>query len=293
MKEAALYQKAGIKDTRFPIQLFKQESSSSEPVFSAHWHEQLEILYFTEGKAIIQCNLTSYEAKSGDLIIINSNELHSGFNPGNYLAYYCFNIDPSLIHSSFIDTCEMKYITPIESNMILFENKSDSDDEITDCIKRVIQEYEKKETAYELVIKSCVYKMLALLIRNHVTKVVTPEEYDKSVRNLERLSKVFNYIEENYTEKISMESLCSMTGLSSYYFCRIFRKVTGKTTNEYINSLRINKAETLLKISNLNITEIAMETGFNDINYFSRIFKKYKKIAPSQVRKAISPDGTK
>lgn len=289
MKDAALYEKAAIKDNRFPIQLFKQESNNSKPVFYSHWHEQLEILYFIEGTAIIQCNMTSFEVKAGDLIIVNSNELHSGFNPGNYLAYYCFNVDTSLIHSSYVDTCEMKYIAPIECNLIMFENKLDNDDEIIECIRRVLQEYEKKETAYELVIKSCVYRMLALLIRKHVSKVVTQEEYEKNVKNLERLSRVFSYIEENFTERISMDSLCSMTGLSSYYFCRIFKKVTGKTTNEYINTLRINKAETLLKSSNMNITEIAMEAGFNDINYFSRIFKKYKKIAPSQVRKAIQP----
>lgn len=293
MNDATLYEKAAIKDNRFPIQIIKQESNSSKPVFYSHWHEQLEILYFIKGTAIIQCNMTSYEVKAGDLIIVNSNELHSGFNPGNYLAYYCFNVDTSLIHSSYIDTCEMKYIAPIECNLIMFENKLDNDDEITECIRRVLQEYEKKETAYELVIKSCVYRMLALLIRKHISKVVTQEEYEKNVKNLERLSRVFSYIEENFTERIYMDSLCSMTGLSSYYFCRIFKKVTGKTTNEYINSLRINKAENLLKSSNMNITEIAMETGFNDINYFSRIFKKYKKIAPSQVRKAIQPDSPK
>lgn len=287
MKDASLYAKAGMYDKGFPIQLLKSESNSTMITFNSHWHEQLEILYFTEGNAIIQCNSVSYEAGPGDLIIINSNELHTGYNPGNHLAYYCFNIDPSLIHSCFIDTCEMKYIAPIERNMILFENKVYGDSSIIECINTVICEYECKETAYELVIKSCSYKLLAMLIRNHVTKVISQAEYEKSLSYLERLAKVLNYIEENYNEKITVEELSSMSNLSSYYFCRLFKRVTGKTMNEYINTFRINKADYLLKNTDMNITEVAMATGFNDINYFSRTFKKYKKVSPSQSKKVI------
>ncbi len=287
MKDTALYEKAGIENDRFPIQLIKQCSNGSCQVFSNHWHEQLEILYFINGTGIIECGSASYEVNAEDLIIVNSNELHSGYNPGNYLAYYCFNIDPSLIHSSFFDACDIKYIRPIERNMIQFSNKSSKDAELIDCIRNIIMEYEKKETAYEMVIKSYTYKMLAILIRKYVSRILTPEEYNKSANDLERLAKVFNYIEENSADKISVGDLCSMTGLSSYYFCRLFKKVTGKTTIEYINLFRINKAESLLKNTRMNITEIAMEIGFNDVNYFSRMFKKYKKIAPTMTRKMI------
>lgn len=285
MKDVSLYEKAYISDDRFPIQLIKQFSTGPCQIFSNHWHEQLEILYFTEGTGIIECGSESYEANAEDLIIINSNELHSGYNPGNNLAYCCFNIDPSLIHSSFFDVCDIKYIRPIERNMILFSNKASKDAELIDCIKSIIMEYERQDTAYEMVIKSYVYKILAVLIRNYVSRILSPEEYQKSVNNLERMAKVFDYIEEHYDDKISLEDLCSMSGLSSYYFCRLFKKVTGKTTNEYINLFRINKAETLLKNTGMNITEIAMKTGFNDMNYFSRMYKKYKKIAPSKTRK--------
>ncbi|HOJ09306.1 MAG TPA: AraC family transcriptional regulator [Clostridiales bacterium] len=285
MKDASLYEKAGMYDNGFPIQLLKVEKNCQMMAFTSHWHEQLEILYFTEGNAVIQCNSISYEASPGDLIIINSNELHTGYNVGNYLAYYCFNIDSSFIHSRFMDTCEMKYITPIERNMILFKNKVSGDNSIIECINAVIREYESKETAYELVIKSCAYKLLAMLIRNHVTKVITHAEYAKSLCYLERLAKVFKYIEENYNQKITIEDLSSMSNLSSYYFCRMFKMVTGKTMIEYINSFRINKADYLLKSTDMNVTEVAMATGFNDINYFSRTFKKYKKISPSHVTK--------
>jgi len=287
MKDAATYQKARI-DKQFPIQLFRHESSDNTQLFTSHWHEQLEILYFVTGSAIIECNSIPYNANAGDLIIINSNELHSGYNPGGNLAYFCFNIDPSLFQSSFVDTCEMKYIAPIERNMILFKNLVCGDGAIIECIENVIREYEKKDIAFELVIKSCVYNLLAILIRDYTTKIVTQAEYEKKLMKLERLRNVFNYIEENYTEKINMEDLYRMANLSSYYFCRLFKQITGKTANEYIINLRLNKAEYLLKNSDMNITEIAFSIGFNDVNYFSRLFKKYKKIAPSGVRKGCT-----
>lgn len=284
MRDASLYQKARINE-QFPIQLLKVESCGHSQVFSNHWHEQLEILYFVTGKAVVECNSIPFEASPGDLIIVNSNELHNCYNPGNELTYICFNIDPSLIQSSFVDSCEMKYISPIENNMILFKNLVHNDSGIVKFIKNVIREYEKKDIAYELVIKACIYNLLAILIRDYATRIVSQAEYEKKLMNLERLKKVFNHIEANYNEKINMEELYHMTGLSSYYFCRLFKKVTGKTTNEYIINYRLNKAEYLLNSSDMNITEIALSTGFNDINYFSRLFKKYKKISPTKVRK--------
>jgi AraC-like DNA-binding protein/mannose-6-phosphate isomerase-like protein (cupin superfamily) len=284
MKDASMYEKAGINN-QFPIQLVKNESSENIQVFSNHWHEQMEILYFVTGSAIIECNSIPYKVSAGDLIIINSNELHSGYNPGGNLAYFCFNIDPSLFQSSFVDSCEVKYIAPIERNMILFKNLVRGDVPIIECIETVIREHDKKDIAYELVIKSCVYNLLAILIRDYTTQIVTQAEYEKKLMKLERFRNVFDYIEENYTEKINMEDLYRMANLSGYYFCRLFKQITGKTANEYIINFRLNKAEHQLKNSDMNITEIALSTGFNDVNYFSRLFKKYKKITPSGVRK--------
>mgnify|MGYP001943253646 FL=1 len=72
--------------------------------------------------------------------------------------------------------------------------------------------------------------------------------------------------------------------MSRSHFCRLFKEVTGQTLIEYVNDIRLSKAKAMLQDPNLSITEIALSTGFSDINYFSRLFKKTYQISPSGMR---------
>jgi len=286
MRDYSLYEKAYLPDPGFPVRIFCNHEEDSTSGIYTHWHEQIELLYFVKGNAVVECNSVPIEVKSGDLIVVNSNDLHSVQNGWDSVTYYCIIIDTSLLQSSPTDTCEIKYIVPITKNLIVFKNKICNDPEVIGCIENIINENEKKDIGFELSIKSYIYRLLVLLLRNYVNKILTPKEYNIKVRNLGKLNCVLKYIEENYTEKITIDQLAEMICVSNYYFCHLFKQVTGKTLSEYINSVRVNAAEVLLKTSDMNITEVALAVGFNDINYFSRVFKKYKKYPPSRVRKA-------
>ena len=290
MKDYSLYEKADIDDKGFPVRVTYLSYNNLGLTFYNHWHEQMEVLYFLEGKATIECNSQHIEIGPGDLFFVNSNELHCGYCVEKPLTYYCILFDPSLLKGSFDGNCEQKYITPIAQSLILFRNKITGDTAIAKCVDSIIKEYNRKQAGYELFIKSSVYNLLGILFRNHIEKVITEKEYIARMQNLERLNRVISYIEENFTETISLNQLAQMTCLSRYHFCHLFKKLTGRGVNEYINMMRIDKADLLLKNTNMNITEIAMTAGFIDANYFSRIFKKYKKVAPSAVRKAVQDE---
>jgi len=191
-----------------------------------------------------------------------------------------------LLKSFNNDTCEVKYLDPIAKKYLIFQNNIYNDPIISECINNIVIENNTRQIGYELSIKSLILELLVSLIRNYVDRIMTQKEYDIKTRNLERLNEVFKYIENNYQKKISIEQLSSITGISSYYFCRLFKKVTGQTPCNYVNQVRINKAELLLKTTDMNVTEIALSTGFNDINYFSRLFKKTKNKPPSFIRKS-------
>lgn len=75
-----------------------------------------------------------------------------------------------------------------------------------------------------------------------------------------------------------------LLNVSKYHFCHLFKEATGKTVVQYINDVRLDKAYHLLKNTDMNITQISMSVGFNDMNYFSRLFRKYKNVPPSKVR---------
>lgn len=285
MKDYTNYYYQKMPDEISYIYIAKFQQAKRGKGISTHWHEHMQFFYFTHGKALVKCNSVNIPVTSGDLVIINCNELHYCKSLCSDLSYYIIRIDLSFLFSSKIDSCQTKYMTPLAQNLILFKNLVRNDNDASKCINKIIEEYFTKNIGFELAIKSYIYELIVILIRKYVKKILTKKEFDFQYNNLKRFKKIINYIETNYTSQISITSLSSMGNMSRYHFCRLFKQITGKSAIDYINGLRIEKAAELLLESSCNITEIALSCGFNDTNYFSRVFKKYKHISPTQMRK--------
>ncbi len=101
----------------------------------------------------------------------------------------------------------------------------------------------------------------------------------------EPLERARRYLEENYDESISLDELAAEAGLSPSYLSRSFKQRFGLSFSEYLNRLRLDEARRLLRSSRKNVGEIAREVGFNDSNYFSRVFKQEEGIPPSRYRR--------
>ena len=284
-KPIALWEPMPMPDPNFPMKLHHcRFDRCGETTFPYHWHEHLEFLYFVEGEARITCNSKAYNAGPGDLIVVNSTDLHHGVSLSDHLFYFAVILDPSLLHSQFLEAVETKYIMPITQNRILFRNRIAGDSDVTGCIDTLIDEYTAREIGYELAVKSCLYRLLAILLRNYVEESQSPQAYSARLRHLERFGPVFQYIEEHYHERISVDQLAAVASLSRFHFSRQFKELTNKTVSDYVNFVRVSKAETLLRHSSLSISEIAAATGFTDIYYFSKLFKAHKQTSPSRFR---------
>lgn len=272
-------------DKDFPVDIHRSEHQQLGPFMECHWHENFEILYFEKGDAVIYCNSEPIQVGPGELIIINSNDWHYGENLSSQLIYYVVEFDLSFIDSNHIDLCQTKYLTPLLQNRILFRNQIHRHDELLTEVRQLIKEYYRQELGYELAVKAYIYRIIVLLLRHYGEQTISETEKNRQRKTLSRLSPVLEYMDCHYTEQLSLKQLSAMANMSNHYFCRLFKSLTGKAPTEYINHLRLNKAVTLLRESELNITEVALAVGFNDSNYFSRIFKKYKHISPSQLLK--------
>jgi AraC-like DNA-binding protein len=290
-KPASLREPMDMPNPHFPIKVHRCTADwHGQIIFPHHWHEHLEFLYFVAGEASIECGSSTITAKAGDLIVVNSNELHYGISLSQNLSYYALITDISLLQSQTADAVEMKFITPITQNRLLFTNHITNDEAIQSCMLSLVHELESHELGYELAIKSYLYWLLTMLLRSHVNTVLSPDDYVERIKNLERFAPIFQYIETNYEDKLHVELLAGMAGLSRYHFSRLFKELSGRTITEYINLTRINKSEYLLLNTPLTISEIALASGFNDIYYFSRTFKKYKKAPPSEIRRFHDKD---
>lgn len=276
-----------IPDQYFPVSIALHNQPAPGPIFASHYHEHLQFIYCLNGKALIYCSGHSVPLSAGEVMVVNVNEIHYGESLSKDLSYYVIMIDLDFILSNRVDTCQTQYISPLALNQILFANRLDSDHELNGCLQRIIYEYGAQRPGFELAVKACIYNAIVLLLRNHVVKTLSHKKYDKQAANARCFQDVFQYMKENYGQKIDLQELAAVARLSTSQFCRIFKKLTGKSAVDYLNQLRIEKAAVLLRQGESNIKEIAFATGFDDTNYFSRVFKKYKNIPPKEFRNSI------
>jgi AraC-like DNA-binding protein len=297
MENPSTYLYREMPDTNFCVEIFLKSDIKRGGNYKRHWHEHLQFYYFVSGRALLECGRNRFYAIPGSIVVINSNELHYLEGLSDDLSCYVIRIDPTFLFSNQVDLLQTKYLAPLTQNRIAFQNLIENDAQMSDCVKRMIHEYFSRKTGFELAIKSSVYQLIVLMLRGHVAKILTKEEFEEKNRILRRFDSVFEMIQEHYTEKISLKELAESVNISACHFCRTFKQMTGKTTTDYVNGVRLEKSAALLEQKDLNITEIAMRCGFDSVNYFSRLFRKYYHISPTAFRERMhvgstSPCGT-
>jgi len=98
------------------------------------------------------------------------------------------------------------------------------------------------------------------------------------------ITKARAYIHEHQTEELSLGQVAKSINMSSYYFCKMFKKVTGINFTDYVARVRIEKSKNLLLNPNLRVSEIAFEVGFQSLTHFNRVFKKILGQSPTDYR---------
>ena len=97
------------------------------------------------------------------------------------------------------------------------------------------------------------------------------------------------YLQEQYTETISLSEMADHFHVSKGHLCRFFKEMTNTTPMNYLNYYRINKSARLLRDTALEISDIAVQTGFNNISYYNRTFRKYMHMTPGDYRSNAIP----
>ncbi|MCY6370615.1 AraC family transcriptional regulator [Clostridium ganghwense] len=284
MKNLQTYYYKKMPDPNLGIDIFLAENFKKGRKFNTHWHENMQLYFFTKGKALVECNKNRYYVTTGSIVVINNNELHSLESLSDDLKFYTIRIDSSFLFSNQVDLCQTKFLSPLSQNQISFQNLIENDKQILDCVTITIQEYFSRKIGYELAVKSFIYQLIVLLLRKYISKFLTRKELISKANNLKRFDLIFKYIDTNYSKKIATSDLANIVHISTYHFCRIFKQMTGKTTTDYINGIRLEKAVDYLNKGDLNITEIALRCGFDSVNYFSRLFKRYYNVSPTKFK---------
>lgn len=275
------------KNENFIIEYLKE---SDKPVaYPTHFHEYLELYYQLSGERNFFIEDKIYNIKKGDLVLINSYNIHRTTNASNAI-YSRISIS---FRENFLEgfLTGMKDISPFScfstAPTVLSLSFNDRT-ELENLMFKILAETTSLALGHESRIKLLLLDILIFLTRLTTLNV---NKKNKSLNPLhKKISEAAQYINSNYTNQLSLKSIAGMFHISPYYFCRIFKEVTGFTYIEYVNTIRIKQAQLLLRESSLNITEISEKAGFESITHFGRVFKHIVGTSPLKYRKDIRRD---
>jgi AraC-like DNA-binding protein len=145
------------------------------------------------------------------------------------------------------------------------------------------KECNNKEFGYEVAIRANLLQLYLWILRhrNHNEPPIIKED---DFIWYKRLIPVFQYIQEKYNDAVSTADMADMVNMSVSHFCHLFKKATGSSFHVYLQKFRITEAIKLLLSTDYNITQVTSFVGYNDVNFFIRIFKQHVGLPPLQYR---------
>lgn len=261
-----VYELHAFRELDFPMIFdFYHMNSSFNEVFY-HWHIDIELLYFISGSTEITINGDVLIAKAGDVVIINSNHIHYIKLLGEECEYYCLIMDHNFCREIGFDITKT-----------IFSEKT-SDSEIINIFNIMIRESTNKQLHWKKAIRALGITMNILLYRN---QIIANKERILNKNKSELVKMAIEFINKNLTNEFCLDDIATELCISKYYFCRIFKDITGQTLKEYLLTLRCLHARTLLQKGNINIIECAQMCGFNNSSYFSKCYKNQFGYLPS------------
>lgn len=254
-------------------------------IFPLHWHKCLEMIAVKTGWLEIEIERETHLIEAGSVTVINPSQLHScaRFDPGTTL--YCVMIDMDIFRSRYVESLEERYIVPLMEGRITLPNRVHGNHELNQLIYTCCDIFTAQSEAYQLRLKALLFQILFLLFTQCGEVRSTEQKKNPASLSRERVNTILQYVDEHYAERIKLDDLVQILHINKYYICKIFQQYIGKTFLDYVNLVRIQKAVDMIVSTNDSITAIAFATGFQDINYFSRMFKRVMGISPTELRK--------
>lgn len=284
-----LFQETSLHgNMRFHLMLHEYTSDISRPErVSAHWHEEYELLTVTDGHGVAHINNRRFEFGLGDILFINSGDLHSlSAELGTPLGFYAVDFGRELISSYGNDDIQQKYIHRQATGGLLFRDHFRAGDADCEKLRAPLEEirrlYREGASGNELLIKAELFRIWHYLCRYPATSV-SPEHQSGDAK-ITVIKDVLQYIRLNYNRNLTLGTLAQQFYMSEGQFCRFFKSQVNMTVMEYLNYYRIGAACDMLRDGSLPVSAIALDCGYNNISYFNRTFRKYMHCTPKEYR---------
>ena len=269
------------------LKMWKVDVEGGKRPYRRHCHTQFEISLIASGEGEYITKRSKFRMKAGDVVIFSSNELHNISEVGaNGLQIVNMHFEPRYLSGGKSDLMGQGYMnfcfthSPDFSNLIPAEKA----DRIHLLINNIKNELSQNKPEKNLAVKSYLNLIVILLIREFNYK----SDEQLPTTQLSSMLKATKFIDRNISEKLSLEDIAAVAGVSPNYFSALFKQLNGTALWDYISAKRIEKAIGLILDGDEDMTmlSIALECGFNNTANFNKIFKKQTGMTPTQFKSA-------
>ncbi len=259
-----------------------------------HIHSAIEILYFMVGDSRVVINGDEYLVSPGDMVLFRSNSIHEVYSMSDTpCTHLVLQISPAQVIAFSSEEHGSSYLLRLSLSCHddkCFWSKEECDRlGFTELFATLIEEEKNPKNCSDIRIKIAGASVLLKILDEIMPKDDSADDSDEAVSGC--IYNAIVYLNRYYNQNITADICAKKVFMSYGHFSRSFKRVTGANFKDYLNTIRVNRAEKALIGTDDSIAEICRKCGFNTVSYFIAMFRRIKGVTPAVYREQHKANG--
>lgn len=256
-----------------------------------HWHDEIEVVFFTEGSVIVGSGTSRTTLTSGDVFFVNSGVLHAMYNASSpqKAVFKSITFSGSVVGGNQSSVFWQKYLKPIldAANLrsLILPVGSEHHAAIISLLSDIWELLAQETDYYEILVRNGLSNLFCVLLQIQEKANEQPSQNTYGIRLEKRLHQMLDYIHVHYSERITLDDLASTAVISKTEVMRCFKSIIGKSPIRYLMEYRLQQAAYLLLNTENTVQQIGECCAFEDNSYFAKSFRAMYQVTPAEYRR--------